>query len=94
MSLEDFLRLYLGQIVAVILFIFITVFVTARVKRYAPTDEKEKINKIRNVILWIILVGFGIYLFYSSSVNLTPRKVIDRNEVNKQQQDFEQRHTK
>jgi len=94
--MEDYLRLYLIQIVALIITVVIIIAVAFAVKRYAPMDEGERriVNRVRNILIVIILFGFGLYLFSSGSVNVTPRKVIDRSEINKQQQEFEKRNTK
>lgn len=88
---EDYLRLYLGQIVGVIVALVVIVVLAAAVKRYVP-DESREISTVRNVLMVVVLFGFGIYLFISGSVNVTPRKVIDRNDVMQQQKAFEERH--
>lgn len=94
--MEDYLRMYLSQIVAVIVTIALIVFAVFFAKRYVPLDEngRKKVNKIRNDVILVILVLLGVYLFSSGTVNVTPRKVIDRSDVDQQQREFEERNTK
>ena len=94
--MEDYLRLYLPQIVAVVIFIAIVIITAIAVKHYAPLDEggRRIVNRVRNALIVLVLIVFGLYLFSSGSINVTPRKVIDRSEVDKQQQDFKERNTK
>ena len=89
--MEDYLRLYLGQIVGVIVALVVIAVVATAVKRYVP-GESHTINTGRNVLMVAVLFGFGIYLFTSGSVNITPRKAIDRSDVMQQQKAFEERH--
>lgn len=91
--MEDYLRLYLPQIVGVIIAVVFIVVAAAVAHRYFP-DEQQTIRTVRIVLVLLILFGFGIYLFTSGSVNVTPRKVIDRSDVMQHQKDFEERNTK
>mgnify|MGYP001611200984 CR=1 FL=1 len=89
--MEDYLRLYLGKIVGVIVALVVTMALAAVAKRYVPAESRA-ISTGRNVLMVAVLFGFGIYLFTSGSVNVTPRKVIDRSDVLQQQKAFEERH--
>ena len=89
--MEDYLRLYLGQIVGVIVALVVIAVAAVAAKRYVP-DESRAISTGRNVLMVVVLFGFGIYLFTSGSVNVTSRKVIDRSDVLQQQKAFEERH--
>jgi len=96
--MTDYLIMY--QITVVVVAIAFIIAGTFLFLRYAPfymslsESAQKMIKKTRNVLIVTILIGFGIYLFSSGVVNVAPRKVIDRSEVIKQQQDFERRHTK
>jgi hypothetical protein len=88
----DFLRSLHGQIFILILY-SVAVILVGFITRNKSSDPKT-----RKVVSWviIILVAIGIAGFiytatHMASVNLTPRKVIDRSDVNQQTDSFKER---
>lgn len=54
-------------------------------------EEAEMVEKVRNILLTIVGVGFLMFVFVSGSINTTSRSVIDRSDINKEQERYEER---
>ena len=89
--MEDYLRLYLPQIVGVAITLVVIAVAAVVANRYFP-EEQQMIRTGRNAFALLVLFGFALYLLASGSVIVTPRKVIDRSDVMQQQKAFEERH--
>jgi len=95
----DILRLYWGPIVGFVIFL-VAVLMTWMIARRHLNDwnitqaQEMKVRKYRNTVLIIITVIFALGILNSLSVNRMDRSTIDRSDVKKQQQDFENRHQK
>ena len=83
------MRLYLGEIVSLVLaiaFCFVAAAVAARYFRHPA------IRLVRNGLIALIVAIFAASMVYSITVNQVPRGQIDRTAVDQDQKAFEQRH--
>lgn len=97
MSLEGFGRLIMGPGIGTAISIIVILLLAWLAIRWIPDSEdamsiKKWIRRGRNVLIAFACIGFIIFVVNAASVNLTPRSVIDRDDVNKQQEEFENRH--
>jgi len=86
----DFLRMYLGEIVSLVLATVIFFIAAAIASRYVT--NRRMIRNVRNVCIAAAVAVFAFSWTYSLAVNRTPRGRIDRTGADQDQKAFELRH--
>ena len=87
----DFLRLYLGEIVSLVLALVIFFVAAAIASRYVT--NRRLIRNVRNVCMAAAIAAFVYSWSFSLAVNRTPRGRIDRSGADQAQKAFELRHS-
>jgi len=87
----DFLRLYLGEIVSLVLAIVIFFVAAAIASRYLA--NRRIIRNVRNVCIAATVAAFVFSWTCSLTVNRIPRGQIDRSGADRDQKAFEQRYS-
>lgn len=87
----DFLRLYLGEIVSLVLALVI-LFVAAVIASRHMTNRRM-IRNVRNFCIAAVIAAFAFSWTYSLVVNRTPRGRIDHSGADQDQKAFELRHS-
>ena len=87
----DFLRLYLGEIVSLVLALVILFVAAAIASRYVT--NRRMIRNVRNVCMAAAIAAFVFSWTFSLAVNATPRGRIDRSGADQDQKAFELRHS-
>lgn len=78
----------LGSITALIILWFI---IYQMINAGLDTEDAKILKKTGKIILYVILLSFGIRVLTMGSVNETPRSVIDRTVPAQMNNDFEER---
>jgi uncharacterized membrane protein len=87
----DFLRLYLGEIVSLVLALVIFFVAAAIASRYVT--NRRVIRNVRNVCIAAAIATLVFSWTYSLAVNRIPRAHIDRSGADQDQKAFELRHS-
>lgn len=95
MNAVDFLRWMQPSILATLGFLVFIIFVTWMFLKQPEIDDDVKliVRRIRGFLVAVIFALFFWQIFAAASVNVTPRSVIDRSDVNHQNKQFEKRVT-
>ena len=87
----DFLRMYLGEIVSLVLAIVIFFVAAAIASRYVA--NRRIVRNVRNVCIAATVAAFVSSWTYSLTVNRIPRGQVDRSAADRDQKAFESRHS-
>ena len=87
----DFLRLYLGEIVSLVLALAICFVAAAIASRYVT--NRRMIRNVRNACIAAAIAALAVSWTYSLAVNRTPRGRIDRSGTDQDQKAFELRYS-
>lgn len=88
----DFLRLYHTSLLGTLFFLVVIIVLAAVLIPRLPDENRRAGRRATFVLCLAVLFVGALALLASMSVNQTPRGVLDRSDVEKQQERFEERH--
>ncbi|GEM_PF-6703519 len=96
MSFEAFARMIFGPGLGTFGGIAVLWLIIWLAFKWVPKDEDTRaakmwVNRGGLVVTILIVVGFGLYAINAASVNLIPRSELDRNDVERQTDEYQRR---
>lgn len=94
MSFEGYLRLVWPAILVFVVVIFVLWATTRIGLKQVPEQYQTKVKTGRNMAMLACTVILLVWLAISAGQNLFPRTDLDRSDLNQQNQQWEQEHSK